>query len=72
MPLAARVLSSLPPAWVVRVFSGSSLISMVTSPELTSLERAARITAVRLMTMMVNMTTPSTMTVVSTMSVSYC
>src|SRR5690554_4870679 len=70
-PLAARVLSSLPPAWVVMVCSGSPLTSMVTSPVLTSLLRAARITRTRPTTTTVNMNTPSRMRDVPTMSVSY-
>src|SRR5690554_4975574 len=70
-PLAARVFSNLPPAWVVMVCSGSPLTSMVTSPVLTSLLRAARITRTRPTTTTVNMNTPSSMRDVPTMSVSY-
>src|SRR5690554_6189538 len=43
IPLPAKVPSSLSPASVFTVCSGSSLISIVTSPVLTSLDLAARI-----------------------------
>src|SRR5690606_8393748 len=67
MPLLASVPRSLPPAGTTIDFSGSPLISMVTSPLLTSLERAARMKSTSTSTITVNMTTPST-TVVSIMT----
>ena len=58
MPLAARAPNNLPPAVVVTDFSGSSLMAMVISPELTSFDLAARISTTSASTMTVNITTP--------------
>ncbi len=63
-PLADRVCSSLPPAATVNFRSAASLISMVTSPLLTSLARAAKITATNKKTIAVNRTTPNSISVV--------
>jgi hypothetical protein len=58
MPAFANVPSSLSPAGTVIERSGSPLISMVTSPELTNLERADRMMKTSDMTITVNMATP--------------
>src|SRR5690606_7795710 len=60
MPASARVFNSLPPAGTSMALVGSPLISIRTLPVLTSLARAARISTTKIMTMMVNITTPPT------------
>ena len=58
MPCSASVPRSLPPAGTVTDFS--PLILRVTSPALTSLARAMRITPTNASTVPVNITTPRT------------
>ncbi len=64
IPDSASVASSLPPALAVITFSGSPLISIDTSPELTSCLRANRMTKTSAMMTPVNMLTPRIISVV--------
>ena len=58
MPWAERVCSNLSPAATVIDFSGSSLILIVTAPELTNWARATRMIATKERTTAVNIKTP--------------
>jgi hypothetical protein len=57
-PLDDKVVSSLPPASVVIVFSGSSLISIWIFPVLTNFDLAISIMATSIKMIPVNMATP--------------
>ena len=65
---SAKVCNNLPPAGTLIVFSGSPLISTVTSPVETNLDLASKITKIIKFTIIVKETIPKTISIVSTIT----